>query len=133
MVALGEFSSVLPSAVQIAPSVPQARPPASITVTLPQSSGSMWISRRSLRPSTRRALSTLPPVTAKDSSRSALKLTRGSWLNRTRNVNGLDPSCSSGTPSKLAVSASGATASLAATLNDTESVPSSAPAPAASA
>ena len=66
------FARTLPSAVQIAPSVPQARPPASITLTSSQPSGSTWISRRSLRPSTRRALRTSPPVTAKDSSRSTL-------------------------------------------------------------
>ena len=127
--AVAVFASTLLSAVQMAPRVPQARPPASITATSSQPSGSMWISRRSLRPSTRRALSTSPPVTSKDSSRSTLKLTRGSRLNRTRNVNGLDPSCASGTPSKLAVSPSGSTGSLAATVSGSASSVAASPIP----
>ena len=57
-------------AVQIAPCASQSVVGGSDTVTSPLPEGSTWISRRSLRPSLRRALTTSPPVTSNDSSRS---------------------------------------------------------------
>ena len=47
---------------------------------------------------------TLPPVTVKASSRRVAELVPTASLNRIRNVNAAEPSCSAGTSSKLAVS-----------------------------
>ena len=56
--------------VHTAPVVPQSRFPGSVIETSPWPSGLTVISHRSLRPLTRRAPVTSPPVTVKPSSRS---------------------------------------------------------------
>ena len=94
-----------PPRVQIAPETAHSRPAASVTVTSPSPSGSTVIRHRSWRRSTRRALVTSPPSTVNESSRIVRKPIPISSLNATRKWNASSPSCASGRPSKLAVSA----------------------------
>ena len=69
MVADSACDSPRPSPVQIAPLAAQSVVSGSRTVTASSASGSMVISHRSRRPSTRRACVTSPPVTVNDASR----------------------------------------------------------------
>ena len=91
--------------VQIAPETAHSRPPGSAIATSSSESGSTVIRHRSWRPSTRRAAVTSPPSTVNESSRIDRKPIPMSSLNATRKWNPSSPSCTSGRPSKLAVSA----------------------------
>ena len=91
--------------VQIAPETAHSRPPGSAIATSSSESGSTVIRHRSWRPSTRRAAVTSPPSTVNESSRIDRKPIPISSLNATRKWNPSSPSCTSGRPSKLAVSA----------------------------
>ena len=71
-VADSECDSGRPSLVQIAPLASHSVVSGSRTVTASSESGSMVISHRSRRLSTRRALVTSPPVTRNDASRTVL-------------------------------------------------------------
>ena len=101
--ASSRFDSGLPAAVQTAAAAAQSADAGSTTVTSASVRGAMTISRRSSRPSTRRALRTSPFVTARLWSRSTLKLTVTASLNRIRNENVPEPACLAGRSTKLAV------------------------------
>ena len=97
--------SARPSAVHSAPAVPHLRSAMSTMPMFPVPSGVTVISHRSLRPSTRLAPVTLPPLTSNALSRTSPSLFAMSSLKLRRKVNAVTPSWSSGRPSKLAVSA----------------------------
>ena len=96
------FESARPSAVHTAPASPQARPPASVTVTSRHESG---FTRTRHRPSpSRLTLFTRPPRTSNDFLDGPEPSAPSASLKRTRNTNRPSPSCSSGTSSNAAVS-----------------------------
>ena len=101
------------------------------TVPLPE--GASVSSHRSLRSSTIAAAVTVAPVTVSAWSRMSSGVISTSALNAIRNVNAVDPSCASGTDSKLAVSTGAAgtgpaTCRAGATDSDRPSAVHSAPA-----
>ena len=98
---IASSSSGRPSAVQIASDAPQSVVAGREMEMSPCPVGSTCISRRSSRPSTRRAFRTAPPETENARSRSTRSLTSGSSLKRSRNVNTVDPPCQ-GRPGRVA-------------------------------
>ena len=107
--------SIRPSAVHSAPAVPHSRFAASTMVMFPVPSGVTVISHRSLRPSTRLAPVTLPPLTSNALSRTSTSPFAMSSLSTSRKVNGVSPSWVAGVASTCPVS--GAASSSCAALS----------------
>ena len=102
--------SIRPSAVQSAPVSVQARSCGTRIDTGPVPAGSTVSSHRSLRPSTRRASLTVPPVTASAWSLMLRREILTSSLNAIRKVNAFDPSWLAGMSSNAAVRVSASAA-----------------------
>ena len=113
------LDSILPSAVQTAPSASQSVVTGSTTVTAPVPVGRTWICHPALLPSTRRrALNTSPPVTVKAWSRRVLKLRGKSSLKCSSKVKAELPSWEAGALDAVAARGARATAAVASLVKD---------------